>query len=55
MTQVAEMRMKVLFKLGFNFNGSSFVHDKGSEIATYELDYLDEEQFLKTIYFILEN
>ena len=55
MTKNREIKMKILFKLGFVFNGTSFTHVKGSEIATYELDTLDEEKFLKTIHFILDN
>ena len=56
MSEKAKTRLSILWKLKFTMNeNNSLVHSAGAEIAHYELETLEEEQFLKTVLFILQN
>lgn len=53
MTTKAEIRMKILFSLGCSFDGTSINHERGVQVAHWELDSLEEMAFLKVIHHLV--
>lgn len=52
MTEIAILRMKILFNLNFNFDGVSFIHERGIQVS--KIETLSDVEFLKIIEFITD-
>lgn len=48
-----KLRIDILFKLGFQYNGTSLLHKSGAEVSHFELDTLSETEFLKVMNHVL--